>query len=64
MSTLKNVSFFLLVFVALGFSSTIYSQTPSPSAEDEVIALTYKIWKAETNKNMAMWLFYHTTMQG
>jgi hypothetical protein len=52
MKTLKNVSFFMFVFLTFGFSSALYSQTPIPSAEDEVIALTYKIWKAEMNKNM------------
>lgn len=50
MKTLKNVSFF--VFLALGFISALYAQTPVPSAEDEVIALTYKIWKAEMNMDM------------
>jgi len=52
MKTLKNISFFLFVFLALGFTSALYAQTPVPSAEDEVIALTYKIWKAEMNNDM------------
>ncbi|OGU71010.1 MAG: hypothetical protein A2V93_02630 [Ignavibacteria bacterium RBG_16_34_14] len=53
MKTLKNVSFFVFVFLALGFSSSLLAQTPVSSAEDEVIALTYKIWKAENEKDMA-----------
>ena len=52
MKTLKNVSLFVILFLALGFTFSIYAQTPTPSAEDEVIALTYKIWKAEMNKDM------------
>ena len=52
MKTLKNVSFFVFVFLALVFTSALFAQVPLPSAEDEVIALTYKIWKAEMNKNM------------
>jgi ketosteroid isomerase-like protein len=52
MKTLKNVSFFVFVFLALGFTSALFAQAPVPSAEDEVIALTYKIWKAEMNKDM------------
>ena len=52
MKTLKNVSLFVIVFLALDFTSSIHAQTPSASAENEVIALTYKIWKAETNKDM------------
>lgn len=48
MKTLKNVSFFL--FLLLGLSSTLFAQA---SVEDEVIALTYKIWKAENEKDMA-----------
>jgi len=48
--TLKNVSFYFIVFLLIGFSSSLFAQT---SAEDEVIALTYKIWKAENEKDMA-----------
>jgi ketosteroid isomerase-like protein len=53
MKVLKNVSFFVLVFLILGFSSILFAQAPASSAEDEVIALTYKIWKAENEKDMA-----------
>ena len=53
MKTLNNVSFFVFVFLALGISSALFAQTPVPSAEDEVIALTYKLWKAENEKDMA-----------
>ncbi len=53
MKTLKNVSLFVLVLLSLSLSSTIIAQTPVPSTEDEVIALTYKLWDAENNKDMA-----------
>ena len=52
MKTLNNFSFFTLMIFVFGFSSALFAQTPNPSVEDEVIALTYKIWKAETNKDM------------
>ena len=50
MKTLKNGSFFMFLFLLVGFSSTLFAQA---SVEDEVIALTYKIWKAENEKDMA-----------
>jgi ketosteroid isomerase-like protein len=53
MKTPKKVSLFLFVFLVLGFSSTVIAQTPVPSAEEEVIALTYKLWDAENLKDMA-----------
>jgi len=53
MKTLKNVAFSVLVFLALGLSSALFAQTPVPSAEDEVIALTYKLWNAENQTDMA-----------
>jgi ketosteroid isomerase-like protein len=49
MKTLKCVSLFVLVFLALGLSSSLFAQT---SVEEEVIALTYKLWKAENEKDM------------
>ena len=52
MKTLKNVSFFVFLFLALAFSSDLCAQ--NKSAEDEVIALTYKIWKAENENDMAV----------
>jgi len=52
MKTLKGVFFFVFMIFTLGFSSTLFAQTPNLSIEEEVIALTYKIWKAEMNKNM------------
>jgi len=53
MKTLKNVSFFVFVSLALGFTSALFAQAPVPSAEDDVIALTYKIWQSEMNNDMA-----------
>jgi ketosteroid isomerase-like protein len=53
MKTLIKVSFFVFTLLALGFSSSIFAQAAAPSAEDEIIALTYKLWKAEDNKDMA-----------
>ena len=50
MKTLGSISFSLLVFFVLGFTSSLIAQT---SVEDEIISLTYKIWKAEMEKNMA-----------
>ncbi len=54
MKTSWKVSLTVFAFFILGFSSALYSQTPAPSAEEEVIALTYKIWKAENEKDMAV----------
>src|SRR3990172_377680 len=53
MKTLNNISFIVFMFLILGFSSALLAQAPVSSAEDEVIALTYKIWKAENEKDMA-----------
>jgi ketosteroid isomerase-like protein len=53
MKTLKRISLFLIVLLSLGLSSTIIAQTPNPSVEEEIIALTYKLWDAENNKDMA-----------
>ena len=54
MKTLKNVSFYVIVFFLLGFSSSVFAQTSPSSVEDEIIALTYKIWKAENDNDMAV----------
>jgi len=53
MNTLSKVSFFVFMLLVLGFSSTLFAQAAAPSAEEEIIALTYKIWKAENDKDMA-----------
>ncbi len=53
MKTLSKVSFFVFTLLVLGFSSSIFAQAAAPSAEEEIIALTYKIWKAENDKDMA-----------
>ena len=53
MNTLSKVSFFMFTLLVLGFSSSIFAQAAAPSAEEEIIALTYKIWKAENDKDMA-----------
>jgi len=53
MKTLNKVPFFLFTLLVLGFSSSIFAQAAAPTVEEEVIALTYKIWKAENDKDMA-----------
>jgi len=53
MKTLNKVSFFVLTFLVLGFSSSIFAQSAVPSVEDDIIVLTYKLWKAENSKDMA-----------
>lgn len=53
MKTLIKFSLVILVFAIIVFSSTVLAQTPNPSVEDEVIALTYKLWKAENENDMA-----------
>lgn len=40
----------LFLFLALCFTSGLYAQS---SVEDEIISLTYKIWKAENENDMA-----------
>ena len=52
MKSLKRTSIVMVIFLILSFSAGLFAQTPMVSAEDEVIALTYNIWKAEMNKNM------------
>jgi ketosteroid isomerase-like protein len=49
--TLKNVSFYLSLFFLLVFSSSLFAQN---SVQDEIISLTYKIWKAENEKDMTV----------
>ncbi len=53
MKTLKNISFVIFVFSVMIFSSISFAQTPNPSVEDEIIAITYKLWKAENENDMA-----------
>ena len=53
MKTLNKVSFFVFTLLVLGFSSSLFAQSAAPSVEDEIIALTYKLWKAEDDKDMA-----------
>ena len=53
MKTLSKVSFFVFTLLVLGYSSSLFAQAAAPSAEEEIIALTYKIWKAENDKDMA-----------
>ena len=52
MKSLKRTSFVMVIFLILSLSTGIMAQVPPPTAEEEVIALTYKIWKAEMDKNM------------
>jgi ketosteroid isomerase-like protein len=47
-----KISLTVFAFFVISFSSVLFAQAPVPSAEDEVIALTYKIWKAEMNMDM------------
>jgi ketosteroid isomerase-like protein len=51
MKTLKKVSVFLTVIFLFGFSSSLLGQT---SVEDDIIALTYKLWKAENENDMTV----------
>ena len=53
MKNLKNLSLFVLVFLISGLSSILFAQVSPPSVEEEVIALTYKLWKAENENDMA-----------
>jgi len=53
MKTLKNVSFYFFMVFLIGLSSSIFAQTSSSSVENDIIALTYKIWKAENENDMA-----------
>lgn len=53
MKTLSKVSVLVFALLVLTFSSPIIAQVAAPSAEDEIIALTYKLWKADNEKDMA-----------
>jgi len=53
MKTLNKVSFFVFTLLVLGFSSSLFAQSAAPTVEDEIIALTYKLWKAEDDKDTA-----------
>jgi len=54
MKSLKNTSFLMVIFLILTLSTGIMAQVSPPSVEDEIIALTYKIWKAENENDMAV----------
>jgi len=54
MKNLISVSFYVIAFLVMGYSSALFAQTPVVSVEDEVIALTYKLWKAENENDMAV----------
>ena len=53
MKNLKNLSLVIFVFSIMVLSPAMIAQTPNPSVEDEVIAITYKLWKAENENDMA-----------
>ncbi|MGB5847342.1 MAG: nuclear transport factor 2 family protein [Ignavibacteriaceae bacterium] len=53
MKSLKRTSFVMVIFLILSLSTGIMAQVPSPTVEDEIIALTYKLWKAENESDMA-----------
>jgi ketosteroid isomerase-like protein len=40
------------IILILSLSTGLFAQVTPPSAEEEVIALTYKLWKADMDKNM------------
>ncbi len=52
MNKLNNLCALLLFILLPALSSSSLAQVPVPSAEDEVIAVTYKIWKAEMSKDL------------
>ena len=52
MKSLKRTSFVMVIFLILSLSTGLMAQAPS-SVEDEIIALTYKLWKAENESDMA-----------
>jgi ketosteroid isomerase-like protein len=47
---LSKISVLVFALFILGFSSDLFAQS---SAEDEVISVTYKLWKAENENDMA-----------
>ena len=53
MKTVKYFSLVVFVFTIMVSSSINFAQTPNPSVEDEIIAITYKLWKAENENDMA-----------
>jgi ketosteroid isomerase-like protein len=52
MKNLKSLTILFALNLFLCFSQPIFSQ--SSSVEEEIIALTYKIWKAENEKDMSV----------
>jgi len=52
MKSLKRTSFVMGIFLILNLSAGVLAQTQT-SAQDEIMALTYKIWKAENEHDMA-----------
>ena len=53
MKSMKGFSFTMLIILVFSFCTGIIAQVPSPSVEDEIIAITYKLWKAENDGDMA-----------
>lgn len=53
MKTLNKVSFFVFALLVFGFSSSLFAQSAPSSVEEEIIALTYKLWKADDDKDTA-----------
>ena len=53
MKYLKNVLFLIIGLILLILASDLNAQTSMNSTENEIIALTYKIWKAENENDMA-----------
>jgi len=53
MKSLKNGSFIMVVFLVFILTTSLIGQNTKNSVEVEVIALTYKLWKAENEHDMA-----------
>ncbi len=46
------ISFCAITFLSLGSLSNLFAQSTPPSVAEEIIAITYKLWKAENQKDI------------
>lgn len=53
MKSLSKTTIILVIFLVLSFSVGLFAQVPKQTVEEDIIALTYKLWKAENEMDMA-----------
>jgi ketosteroid isomerase-like protein len=52
MKSLNKTLFITVILLLLSYSTGLFAQSSTGSVKDEIITLTYQLWKAENEKDM------------